>query len=129
MFKEKLCEHPCNVWLISTGWVGQPYGPAHHKRIPIKYSRTIIDAIHSGTLQKNMESRGSLRVGCFGLEVPDGVKGVPDCYFNPKEMWGNPVHYDKAEKKLGEGFKENFKRFGDYYNQELVETIRSGGPA
>ena len=69
------------------------------------------------------------RAGCFGLEVPVGIKGVPDCYFNPREMWDNPAAYDQAEKKLVFKFKENFKRFGDYYNQELVETIRSGGPA
>ncbi len=134
LFKEKLDESPeaCNVWLISTGWVGQPYGPAHHKRIPIKYSRTIIDAIHNGTLQKNMEAgkgRRAQRVGGFGLEVPIGIKGVPDCYFNPREMWENPANYDKAERKLVVNFKENFKRFGDYSNQELVETIRTGGPA
>ena len=135
LFKEKLDEYrdpACNVWLISTGWVGQPYGPAHHKRIPIKYSRTIIDAIHNGTLQKNMEAgkgRRAQRVGGFGLEVPIGIKGVPDCYFNPREMWENPANYDKAERKLVVNFKENFKRFGDYSNQELVETIRTGGPA
>ena len=128
LFKEKMADRgeACNVWLISTGWVGQPYGPAHHKRIPIKYSRTIIDAIHSESLKQTMV-KGS-RVGCFGLEVPVGIKGVPDRYFNPREMWENPVNYDKAERKLAGQFKENFKRFGDYYNQELVETIRLGGP-
>ena len=130
LFKEKLEEHgECTVWLISTGWVGQPYGPAHHKRIPIQYSRTIIDAIHSGALKKEMELDNGTRTGCFGLEVPKSIPGVPECYFNPREMWENPGNYDIAEKKLGVQFKENFKRFGDYYNQELVEIIKSGGGA
>ncbi len=132
LFKEKLEESEgrgqCQVWLISTGWVGQPYGPAHHKRIPIQYSRAIIDAIHSGALQKSMEESKGERMGCFGLDVPVGIKGIPDCYFNPREMWENPLHYDKAEQNLVDKFKENFKRFGDYANQELVETIRTGGP-
>ena len=44
-------------------------------------------------------------------------------------MWETPAAYDQAERKLVFKFKENFKRFGDYYNQELVETIRAGGPA
>ena len=73
------------------------------------------------------ESKGE-RMGCFGLEVPVGLKGIPDCYFNPRKMWENPLHYDKAEQNLVDKFKENFKRFGNYANQDLVETIRSGGP-
>ena len=75
-----------------------------------------------------MESDNGSRGGCFGFEVPKGISGVPDCYFNPREMWENPANYDKAERNLVVKFKENFKRFGDYYNQDLVETIRSGGP-
>lgn len=128
LLKEKLSEHNCNVWLISTGWVGQPYGPTNHKRIPIKYSRAIIDAIHNGNLQQNMEENESLIMGGFGLEVPVHVDGVPSCYFNPREMWKTPDKYDEAEKKLVDKFKENFKRFENYENTELVENIKSGGP-
>jgi phosphoenolpyruvate carboxykinase (ATP) len=62
------------------------------------------------------------------LEDPDKVEGVPECYLNPRGMWENPLHYDKVEQNLVNKFKENFKRFGDYSNQELVETIRGAGP-
>ena len=126
LFKDKLDGRgsSCSVWLISTGWVGQPYGPARHKRIPLQYSRAIIDAIHDGSVETGQRSR----TGRFGLDVPAGIEGVPECYFNPREMWGDPLAYDTAEIALAEKFKDNFKRFEDYPNQDLVKTIRSGGP-
>ncbi|KAK9752049.1 Protein kinase C-like 1 [Basidiobolus ranarum] len=45
MLAEKMKEHNTNVWLINTGWNGGAYGVG--ERISIKYSRAIINAIHS----------------------------------------------------------------------------------
>lgn len=130
LLMEKLRERngSIDVWLISTGWVGQPYGPSHHKRIPIKYSRSIIDAIHNGTLKKTMDNNSTSIMNGFGLEVPTQVEGVPDCYFNPREMWKRPEKYDEQEKKLIIKFKDNFKRFEKYENKEFLEIIKAGGP-
>lgn len=44
MLAEKMSLHKANAWLVNTGWSGGAYGKG--KRISLKYSRAIIDAIH-----------------------------------------------------------------------------------
>ena len=44
MLAEKLAQHNATAWLLNTGWVGGAKG----KRCPLKYTRAIVDAIHSG---------------------------------------------------------------------------------
>jgi len=41
-------EHSTNAWIINTGWVGGKYGVG--KRISLKHTRAILDAIHEGKL-------------------------------------------------------------------------------
>jgi len=48
MLKSKMQEHSANAWLINTGWTGGKFGSKDGKRIPLRYTRAIIDAIHSG---------------------------------------------------------------------------------
>ncbi|KAG0285787.1 Protein kinase C-like 1, partial [Linnemannia gamsii] len=52
MLASKIEEHKVDVWLINTGWTGGAYGKAGSQRISLKYSRAIIDAIHSGELKQ-----------------------------------------------------------------------------
>ena len=46
----KMKQHHARVWLVNTGWGGGAYGVG--KRIRLKHTRAIIDAIHSGALAK-----------------------------------------------------------------------------
>src|ERR1700741_4072536 len=46
----KMQQHNTRVWLINTGWGGGPYGIG--QRIKLGYTRSIIDAIHDGALNK-----------------------------------------------------------------------------
>jgi ATP-dependent phosphoenolpyruvate carboxykinase len=45
MLAQKMREHKADAWLVNTGWSGGSFGKG--KRISLKYSRAIIDAIHS----------------------------------------------------------------------------------
>lgn len=59
---EKLKKHGANAWLVNTGWVGGGYGMPEGGRIPLKYTRAIVDEIHSGSLmQGDFEVSGSRR--------------------------------------------------------------------
>ena len=44
----RMQQHGTRVWLVNTGWSGGPYGTG--QRIKLRYTRAILDAIHSGVL-------------------------------------------------------------------------------
>jgi phosphoenolpyruvate carboxykinase (ATP) len=48
MLADKMSQHGTKAWLVNTGWTGGSYGVG--SRISLKYTRAIIDAIHSGAL-------------------------------------------------------------------------------
>lgn len=48
MLAEKMQKHGTKGWLVNTGWTGGSYGVG--SRISLKFTRAIIDAIHSGAL-------------------------------------------------------------------------------
>jgi len=50
LLAQKIEQHGTNVWLVNTGWTGGKYG--FGKRISIKATRDIINAIHDGSLAK-----------------------------------------------------------------------------
>ena len=50
MLAEKVEKYNAHVWLVNTGWSGGKYGLG--KRMSLKVTRSILDAIHSGELEK-----------------------------------------------------------------------------
>jgi phosphoenolpyruvate carboxykinase (ATP) len=97
-------EHKANAWLINTGWNGGAYGTG--KRISLKYTRAIIDAIHSGELLSAQYEREDF----FGLDVPCAVQGVPSEVLHPRSAWSNTSAYDAAALKLKGMFEENYAK-------------------
>lgn len=78
MLSDKITEHKANVWLLNTGWVGAS-ATKGGRRCPLKYTRAILDAIHSGELaQQEYETYET-----FNLQVPKTAPGVPDQFLNP----------------------------------------------
>jgi phosphoenolpyruvate carboxykinase (ATP) len=120
MLAEKIEQHKANAWLLNTGWVGAGAATGG-KRCPLKYTRAILDAIHSGELAKveyeNYET--------FNLAVPKTCPGVPDELLNPKSAWTAGTDSFKTEvTKLGGLFVENFKKYSD----EATEDVIKAGP-
>jgi len=85
MLAEKIRENGSHVWLINTGWSGGKYGEG--KRMDIKTTRTIIDAIHDGSLQKESYSKFEI----FGFDIPDNCNGVDSNILHPKRTWKDKV--------------------------------------
>ncbi|KAJ3116079.1 Protein kinase C-like 1 [Phlyctochytrium bullatum] len=120
MLAEKMAQHKASAWLINTGWNGGAYGVG--KRISLKYSRAIIDAIHSGELDKAEYETYPI----FNLQIPKAVTGVPPEVLNPRKAWlGTAESYTATVEKLARLFVDNFKEFADKADAAVLKA----GPA
>ena len=81
MLGEKIAKHNVRCWLVNTGWTGGAYGVG--KRIEIKYTRAMINAILDGQLVNGETKEDPV----FGVHVPVAVKGVPKEYLFPRNTW------------------------------------------
>ncbi|KAJ5899502.1 Phosphoenolpyruvate carboxykinase (ATP) [Penicillium taxi] len=115
MLAEKIKQHKANAWLLNTGWVGAG-ATTGGKRCPLKYTRAILDAIHSGELAgaeyENYE--------VFNLPVPKACPGVPSELLNPKHGWTATASFGDEVNKLGKLFNENFKKYSDQATPEVL---------
>ena len=119
MLADKIAHHNANAWLLNTGWVGAG-ATTGGKRCPLKYTRAILDAIHSGELAKvEYETYET-----FNLSVPKTCPNVPDELLNPARSWSGQASFKDEVNKLGELFIENFKRYED----EADASVREAGP-
>eukprot|EP00920_Eleutheroschizon_duboscqi_P021222 GHVT01049951.1.p1 GENE.GHVT01049951.1~~GHVT01049951.1.p1 ORF type:complete len:337 (+),score=70.05 GHVT01049951.1:408-1418(+) len=121
MLADKLRRHTASAWLLNTGWVSGGYGTATGKRCPLKYSRTIIDCIHDGSLLKVEYETSDL----FNLKVPKTVPGVPSEILNPRRSWPSVDDYMKQLNKLADLFRQNFK----VYDDRTTDVVRAAGPS
>lgn len=118
LLAEKMRKHDANAWLINTGWTGGAFGTG--SRIKLKYTRAIIDAIHSGELAQV----DTIADPNFGVAVPTQCPGVPSEILAPKNTWQDQAAYQKTAKKLVGLFQSNFKSYED----QASEAIINAGP-
>ena len=117
MLGEKISKYNTVVYLINTGWSGGPYGVG--KRISIKYSRAMVTAALTGSLDIVKYRHDEI----FNLDVPTECPDVPSEILDPKNTWIDKDSYDLSAKKLAQLFKDNFKKF-----KEVTDDIKSAGP-
>ncbi|KAG5357968.1 Phosphoenolpyruvate carboxykinase [ATP] [Yarrowia sp. B02] len=122
MLSDKMTKHNANAWLLNTGWTGQSYTNGG-KRCPLKYTRAILDAIHSGELAKADYENFDV----FNLQVPKSAPNVPAEILNPAKAWsGGKDQFNEEVTKLGKLFNENFEKYKD---MALPEVIAAGPKA
>ena len=118
MLAEKIEQHKANAWLLNTGWVGAGAATGG-KRCPLKYTRAILDAIHSGELAKVEYENYQT----FNLAVPKTCPGVPDELLNPKSAWtAGGDSFQTEVTKLGQLFVENFKKYSDEATADVIKA-------
>ncbi|TQD38562.1 phosphoenolpyruvate carboxykinase (ATP) [Haloflavibacter putidus] len=115
MLSAKMKDNGVNVWLVNTGWTGGPYGTG--SRMKLKYTRAMITAALEGKLEKASYTKHPI----FGLEMPEECPNVPSEVLNPKETWSDAEAYDKKAEALSHFFKDNFKKFEEYANDEIMD--------
>lgn len=114
MLSQKMKASGVNVWLVNTGWTGGAYGTG--KRINLKYTRAMIAAALSGQLDKvDYESHQ-----IFGLQMPTTCPHVPSKVLSPEKTWDDAAAYERQAEELCGFFRENFKAFKTYANDEIL---------
>lgn len=114
MLGEKMRKHEVKVWLVNTGWTGGPYGIGH--RMKLSYTRAMITAALNGELE-NVEY-DQHRV--FGLAMPRTCPNVPSEVLSPRNSWADKDAYDQKANELAEAFNNNFSKYADKANDEIL---------
>ncbi|MEP1033191.1 phosphoenolpyruvate carboxykinase (ATP) [Ekhidna sp.] len=114
MLGAKMDKHEVNVWLVNTGWTGGPYGVG--SRISLKYTRAMITAALGGKLN----NVGYRKHSIFGAEIPTTCPDVPSEILSPRETWRDDKAFYKKANDLALRFVENFKKFEDFANDEIM---------
>ncbi len=118
MLAERIRRHGTQVWLVNTGLTGGPYGQG--RRIPLAYTRALVDAIHNGTLAQvptEVDER-------FGFAVPVRCPGVPEVLLQPRNTWESPEAYDEMANRLARLFAQNFEK----YRAGCTQEVAAAGP-
>jgi phosphoenolpyruvate carboxykinase (ATP) len=118
MLADKMRENGSDAWLVNTGITGGPYGTGH--RMPLPYTRSIIDAIHDGSLSTAEMQTDPV----FGFSVPTRCDDVPDELLIPRATWDDPAAYDKQAQKLVGLFREHFEQ----YEGDAGAEVAAAGP-
>jgi phosphoenolpyruvate carboxykinase (ATP) len=105
LLSEKIRRHQSQVWLVNTGWTGGSYGVG--RRIPLPYTRAIIQAIYCGALS----DAPTVQDPFFGLNVVTHVPDVPPELLLPRQTWTDRAAYDAAARKLADLFERNYQQY------------------
>lgn len=116
LLAEKIKKHKTNAWLVNTGWTGGKYGVG--KRMDLKITRKIIDAIHDGSLANAPFEL----LPIFNLAIPKKIKGIPDSVLNPKNTWKNKKEYDQTLLKLAKDFIKNMENIGEKISGDILKA-------
>ena len=103
------------AYLVNTGWNGTG------KRISIKDTRGIIDAILDGSILK-AETKV---VPYFNLEVPTSLPGVNPSILDPRDTYQDASEWDKKAQDLAARFTKNFVK---YTGNEAGKALVKAGP-
>jgi len=101
------------AYLVNTGWNGTG------KRISIKDTRGIIDAILDGSILK-AETK---TIPYFNLEVPTALPGVDTNILDPRNTYADAQVWEDKAKDLSARFIKNFVKYtGNDAGKALVEA-------
>ena len=104
------------AYLVNTGWNGTG------KRISIKDTRGIIDAILNGDVLK----APTKKIPYFDFEVPTELPGVDPGILDPRDTYADPAEWEEKAKDLAGRFIKNFDK---YTSNEAGKALVAAGPA
>ena len=111
---KKMEKSGATAYLVNTGWNGTG------KRISIKDTRGIIDAILDGSIDK----APTKMIPIFDFQVPTELPGVDSKILDPRDTYANAADWDVKAKDLAGRFIKNFTKFTG--NEEGKSLVAAG---
>ena len=103
------------AYLVNTGWNGTG------KRISIKDTRGIIDAILDGSIN----NAPTKKIPMFDFEVPTELPGVDPNILDPRDTYANVEEWNVKAQDLAQRFIKNFAKFE---GNEAGKALVAAGP-
>ena len=112
---KKMQKSGAKAYLVNTGWNGTG------KRISIKDTRGIIDAILNGDIDK----APTKTIPYFNFEVPTELNGVATEILDPRDTYANVEDWNKKAEDLAGRFIKNFAK---YETNPAGKALVAAGP-
>ena len=108
---KKMQKSGAKAYLVNTGWNGTG------KRISIKDTRGIIDAILSGAINE----APTKKIPHFDFEVPTSLPGVDPAILDPRDTYKDAAEWETKAVDLASRFIKNFAKYeGNEHGKALV---------
>ena len=112
---KKMEKSGAKAYLVNTGWNGTG------KRISIRDTRGIIDAILNGSIDK----APTKQIPYFDFQVPTKLEGVATEILDPRDTYKNASEWEEKAQDLAGRFIKNFKK---YEGNEAGKALVAAGP-
>ena len=112
---KKMEANGATAYLVNTGWNGTG------KRISIKDTRGIIDAILDGSIDK----APTKVIPYFDFVVPTELPGVDTGILDPRDTYADAAQWEEKAKDLASRFIKNFAKFT---GNEAGKALVAAGP-
>jgi phosphoenolpyruvate carboxykinase (ATP) len=112
---KKMKRSGAKAYLVNTGWNGTG------KRISIKDTRGIIDAILDGSIDK----APTKKIPFFDFEAPTALPGVDPKILDPRDTYADAAQWTEKAKDLANRFIKNFAKFT---GNETGKALVAAGP-
>ena len=112
---KKMEKSGAKAYLVNTGWNGTG------KRISIKDTRGIIDAILNGDILK----APTKTIPYFNFEVPTELPGVDSAILDPRDTYADKAEWEAKAKDLSARFIKNFAK---YEGNDAGKALVAAGP-
>ncbi len=112
---KKMEKSGAKAYLVNTGWNGTG------KRISIKDTRGIIDAILNGDVLK----APTKKIPYFDFEVPTELPGVDPAILDPRDTYADAAEWNTKAEDLAKRFIKNFAK---YEGNEAGKALVAAGP-
>ncbi|MCZ8144760.1 phosphoenolpyruvate carboxykinase (ATP) [Flavobacterium sp.] len=111
---KKMEAHNATAYMVNTGWNGSG------KRISIKDTRAVIDAILDGSIEK----APTKMIPIFNFEVPTSLHDVNAAILDPRDTYTDAQEWETKACDLAGRFIKNFVQYTD--NEEGTRLVLAG---